>query len=73
MVFFFFLSFYFFVFAFAADTWPFLITLLIHCISLEISGSKRRPPKIIFAKALRISVQRAEDYKFSGQKLNVIV
>lgn len=55
-----------------SDTWPFLITLLIHCISLEISGSKRRPPKIIFARALRISVQRAEDYKFSGKLLPLL-
>ncbi|GAY47387.1 hypothetical protein CUMW_104190 [Citrus unshiu] len=42
------------------------------CISSEISGNKRRPPKIIFAKALRVSVQRAEDVKFSGMLLPLL-
>ncbi|KAH9776171.1 serine/threonine-protein kinase ATM [Citrus sinensis] len=55
-----------------SDTWPFLITLLMRCISSEISGNKRRPPKIIFAKALRVSVQRAEDVKFSGMLLPLL-
>ena len=50
----------------AAETWPFLVTLLIQCTSLEISSSKRRLPKLIYAKTLRIVVQRAEDAKFSG-------
>lgn len=50
----------------AAETWPFIITLLTRCVSLEISSSKRRLPKINFAKTLRIVVQRAEDVKFFG-------
>lgn len=54
-------------FIFAAETWPFLVTLLIRCVSLEISSSKKRLPKLVFAKTLRIVVQRAEDAKFSGQ------
>ncbi|XP_047341337.1 serine/threonine-protein kinase ATM [Impatiens glandulifera] len=52
-----------------SETWPFIITLLIQCISLEISSSKRRLPKLSFAKTLRIVVQRAEDDKFSGKNL----
>ncbi|KAA8540817.1 hypothetical protein F0562_024780 [Nyssa sinensis] len=55
-----------------SETWPFLITLLTQCISLEISASKRRLPKLIFAKTLRIVVQRAEDTKFSGKNLLVL-
>ncbi|XP_059644264.1 serine/threonine-protein kinase ATM [Cornus florida] len=50
-----------------SETWPFLITLLTQCISLEISASKRRLPKLIFAKTLRIVVQGADDAKFSGK------
>lgn len=52
-----------------AETWPFIITLLTRCVSLEISSSKRRLPKINFAKTLRIVVQRAEDVKFFGKSL----
>ncbi|KAK9277860.1 hypothetical protein L1049_027417 [Liquidambar formosana] len=52
-----------------SETWPFLITLLTKCVSLEISMSKRRSPKLIFAKSLRIVVQRAEDSKISGKML----
>lgn len=51
---------------FVAETWPFLVTLLTKCVSLEISGSKKRLPKLNVAKTLRIVVQRAEDAKFSG-------
>lgn len=50
----------------AAETWPFLIELLMKCVLLEISSSKKRPPKLTFAKTLRIVVQRAEDSRFSG-------
>ncbi|EHA8590952.1 putative Serine/threonine-protein kinase ATM [Cocos nucifera] len=49
-----------------AETWPFLITLLTKCIALEISASKKRPPKLILAKTLRTAIQRAEDQKRSG-------
>ncbi|XP_057479205.1 uncharacterized protein LOC130766563 [Actinidia eriantha] len=48
-----------------SETWPFLITLLTQCAWLEISSSKRRLLKLIFAKTLRIVVHRAEDTKFS--------
>jgi hypothetical protein len=51
----------------AAETWPFLVSLLIKASSLEISASKRRNPKMIYAKTLRLIVQRAEDDKYSGQ------
>ncbi|WOL02921.1 serine/threonine-protein kinase ATM [Canna indica] len=50
-----------------AETWPFLITLLITCISSEISASKKRPPRLIFAKTLRTTIQCAEDTKLSGE------
>ncbi|RRT55055.1 hypothetical protein BHE74_00042696 [Ensete ventricosum] len=50
----------------AAETWPFLITLLMKCISLEVSASKKRLPRLIFAKTLRSSIQCAEDIKLSG-------
>ncbi|KAI3862715.1 hypothetical protein MKX03_002007 [Papaver bracteatum] len=50
-----------------SKTWPFLIRVLIGCISSEISMSKKRPPKLIFAKTLRIAIQQAEDTKFSGK------
>ncbi|KAI8543048.1 hypothetical protein RHMOL_Rhmol08G0188500 [Rhododendron molle] len=33
-----------------SESWPFLITLLTKCVTLEISSSKRRLPKLIFAK-----------------------
>nr|GMC69890.1 serine/threonine-protein kinase ATM isoform X3 [Ipomoea batatas] len=49
-----------------SETWPFLIELLMKCVLLEISSSKKRPPKLTFAKTLRIVVQRAEDPRFSG-------
>ncbi|KAK7852517.1 serine/threonine-protein kinase atm [Quercus suber] len=55
-----------------SETWPFLVTLLIQCTSLEISSSKRRLPKLIYAKTLRIVVQRAEDAKFSGKMLPLL-
>ncbi|KAI3914770.1 hypothetical protein MKW98_002006 [Papaver atlanticum] len=50
-----------------SKTWPFLIRVLIGCISSEISMSKKRPPKLIFAKTLRIVTQQAEDTKFPGK------
>ncbi|XP_029129907.1 serine/threonine-protein kinase ATM-like [Cajanus cajan] len=50
-----------------SETWPFLISILIKSASSEISSSKRRNPKLIYAKTLRIVVQRAEDAKCSGQ------
>ncbi|KAI3684521.1 hypothetical protein L6452_33745 [Arctium lappa] len=46
-----------------AETWPFLVKLLTKAISLEVYASKRRLPKLAFAKTLRIVVQRAEDGK----------
>ncbi|KAI9173943.1 hypothetical protein LWI28_009144 [Acer negundo] len=49
-----------------SETWPFIVQLLTSCISSEISANKRRPPKINFAKTLKIVIQRAEDAKFSG-------
>ncbi|PRQ24322.1 putative non-specific serine/threonine protein kinase [Rosa chinensis] len=55
-----------------SETWPFFITMLIQCASLEISPSKRRSPKLVFAKTLRIVVQRAEDDKFSGNLLPLL-
>ncbi|XP_017973415.1 PREDICTED: serine/threonine-protein kinase ATM isoform X2 [Theobroma cacao] len=55
-----------------SETWPFLIKLLAQCVSLEISTSKRRPPKLTFAKTLRIVIQRAEDTKFSGNMLPLL-
>ncbi|XP_048228650.1 serine/threonine-protein kinase ATM isoform X3 [Ricinus communis] len=55
-----------------SETWPFLISLLIQSVSLEISTSKRRLPKASFAKTLRIVVQRAEDAKFSGKVLPLL-
>ncbi|XP_068483746.1 serine/threonine-protein kinase ATM isoform X2 [Phaseolus vulgaris] len=51
------------------ETWPFLVSLLIKSASAEISSSKRRNPKVIYAKTLRIVVQRAEDGKCSGKML----
>ncbi|KAJ0106487.1 hypothetical protein Patl1_18038 [Pistacia atlantica] len=55
-----------------SDTWPFLIKLLTNCVTLELSMSKRRPPKIILAKTLRTVIQRAEDAKFSGKVLPLL-
>ncbi|KAK7281904.1 hypothetical protein RIF29_10269 [Crotalaria pallida] len=52
-----------------SETWPFLVSLLIQSASSEISSSKRRNPKMIYAKTLRIVVQRAEDAKYSGKML----
>lgn len=60
------LGLYIFFFFSAAETWPFLISLLINCASSEIFSSKRRLPKLIYAKTLRIVVQRAHDSKLSG-------
>ncbi|KAK4479334.1 hypothetical protein RD792_014846 [Penstemon davidsonii] len=48
-----------------SETWPFFVKMLIQCISLEISSSKKRLPKLNFAKTLRIVVQRAEDDRIS--------
>ncbi|KAB2609342.1 serine/threonine-protein kinase ATM-like [Pyrus ussuriensis x Pyrus communis] len=43
------------------------------CASLEISSSsKRRLPKLIYAKTLLIVVQQAEDDKFSGKRLPLL-
>ncbi|KAL2936045.1 Serine/threonine-protein kinase ATM, partial [Bienertia sinuspersici] len=55
-----------------SETWPFLITLLIDCTNKEISASKRRLPKVMYAKTLRIVVQRALDSKDSGDNLPLI-
>ncbi|XP_048138241.1 serine/threonine-protein kinase ATM isoform X2 [Rhodamnia argentea] len=55
-----------------SETWPFLVKLLIQCVSLEVSSSKRRLPKLTYAKSLRIVVQRAHDTKFSGDDLPLI-
>ncbi|XP_019058626.1 PREDICTED: serine/threonine-protein kinase ATM isoform X2 [Tarenaya hassleriana] len=49
-----------------SETWPFLVKLLIQCVSLEVSGSKRRMPKSTVAKTLRIVIQRAEETKSAG-------
>ncbi|GJU96059.1 serine/threonine-protein kinase ATM isoform X1 [Tanacetum coccineum] len=46
-----------------AETWPFLVRLLTKAIQLEVQSSKKRLPKLVFAKTLRIVVQRAEDGK----------
>lgn len=55
------------VFVVAAKTWPFLVKLLTEAIKLEVSASKKRLPKLAFAKTLRIVVQRAEDGMFLCQ------
>ncbi|GAB2269840.1 hypothetical protein Dimus_004758 [Dionaea muscipula] len=55
-----------------SETWPFLIKLLIDCTMLEISASKRRAPKLIYAKTLRIVVQRTVDTKGTGHDLSLI-
>ncbi|KFK34114.1 hypothetical protein AALP_AA5G103600 [Arabis alpina] len=49
-----------------AETWPFLVKILLQCVSMEVSGSKRRMPKPTFAKTLRVVIQRAEETKFPG-------
>lgn len=49
-----------------AETWPYIITLLTKCVALEISSSKKRLPKILYAKTLRMAVQCAEDPKLLG-------
>ncbi|CAH2064912.1 unnamed protein product [Thlaspi arvense] len=49
-----------------AETWPFLVKILLQCVSMEVSGSKRRLPKPTFAKTLRVVIQRAEETKFPG-------
>ncbi|KAI3512910.1 hypothetical protein L1887_20232 [Cichorium endivia] len=46
-----------------AETWPFLVKLLTEAIKLEVSASKKRLPKLAFAKTLRVVIQRAEDGK----------
>ncbi|KAI3454494.1 hypothetical protein Pfo_011157 [Paulownia fortunei] len=55
-----------------SETWPFLVKTLIQCSSLEIFSSKKRLPKLNFAKTLRIVVQRAEDDRFSGKNLPLL-
>lgn len=55
-----------FVLLYAAETWPFIVTLLIDCTNKEISASKRRLPKLTYAKTLRILVQRAQDSRGHG-------
>nr|XP_027123123.1 serine/threonine-protein kinase ATM isoform X2 [Coffea arabica] len=55
-----------------SETWPFIISLLAQCVTLEIQSSKKRLPKLGFAKTLRIVVQRAEDRKFSGKNLLLV-
>ncbi|XP_020548356.1 serine/threonine-protein kinase ATM [Sesamum indicum] len=55
-----------------SETWPFLVKILIQCLSLEISSSKKRSPKLNFAKTLRIVVQRAEDGRSSGKNLPLL-
>ncbi|XP_048500072.1 serine/threonine-protein kinase ATM isoform X3 [Beta vulgaris subsp. vulgaris] len=55
-----------------AETWPFIVTLLIDCTNKEISASKRRLPKLTYAKTLRILVQRAQDSKGHGNSLPLI-
>ncbi|KAL8141962.1 hypothetical protein V2J09_014994 [Rumex salicifolius] len=55
------------------ETWPFLITLLMDCVLSEISSSKRRLPKLMYAKTLRIAVQKAEDSKGNNFPLITVV
>ncbi|XP_042044136.1 serine/threonine-protein kinase ATM-like [Salvia splendens] len=55
-----------------SESWPFLVKILIQCLSLEISSSKKRLPKLNFAKTLRIVVQRAEDDRFSGKNFPLL-
>ncbi|KAH9603108.1 hypothetical protein KSS87_015043, partial [Heliosperma pusillum] len=55
------------------ETWPFLVSLLILCTKEEISGSKKRDPKLLFAKTLRTVVQFAQDNKGHGHHLPLIM
>ncbi|KAK9073522.1 hypothetical protein SSX86_007846 [Deinandra increscens subsp. villosa] len=55
-----------------AETWPFLIKLLTKAISLEVYASKKRLPKLAFAKTLRIVVTRAEDGMYLGKSLHLL-
>ncbi|CAN6483726.1 unnamed protein product [Victoria cruziana] len=55
-----------------SETWPFLLNLLIKCISIEISTSKRRPPKPFLARTFRDVIQHAEDFKFTGRRLVIL-
>lgn len=50
-------------------SWPVLLGFLYQCISTEVSLSKKRGPKPILAKTLKIYVQHAEDVKRSGKTL----
>jgi serine-protein kinase ATM len=52
------------------DTWPHLITLLSRCVALEIAASKKRPPKPLYAKTLRMAVLSALDPKLSLSRLS---
>ncbi|KAJ0962868.1 hypothetical protein J5N97_027990 [Dioscorea zingiberensis] len=54
-----------------AETWPFLLKLLMQCIKMEISASKKKQPKLLYAKTLRIAIQCAEDPKLSGKVLSL--
>ncbi|KAK9684733.1 hypothetical protein RND81_10G228300 [Saponaria officinalis] len=55
------------------ETWPFLVRLLIFCTKEEITSSKKRDPKLLFAKTLRTVVQRAQDDKGHGNHLPLIM
>ncbi|XP_058200976.1 serine/threonine-protein kinase ATM-like [Rhododendron vialii] len=55
-----------------SESWPFLITLLTKCVTLEIFSSKRRLPKLIFAKTFRIVVQQVENSSLSGRNLHLV-
>ncbi|KAL9227455.1 hypothetical protein vseg_003141 [Gypsophila vaccaria] len=55
------------------ETWPFLVRLLIFCTKEEISVSKKRDPKLHFAKTLRTVVQCAQDDKGHGNHLPLIM
>ncbi|KAL5723782.1 non-specific serine/threonine protein kinase [Ranunculus cassubicifolius] len=46
-----------------AETWPYLLKVLMKCIASEILACKKKPPKLNFAKVLRISVEKAEEGK----------
>ncbi|GAA0142541.1 non-receptor serine/threonine protein kinase [Lithospermum erythrorhizon] len=52
-----------------SETWPFLIKLLIQCVKLEVSGSKKRLPKSDYAKTLKLVIQRANDSQFTGHDM----
>ncbi|GMH31457.1 hypothetical protein Nepgr_033300 [Nepenthes gracilis] len=55
-----------------SETWPFLVTLLVNCVLSEISAGKRRVPKLMYAKTIRILVQRAEGTKGVGTNLPLV-